>query len=440
MNSKLRLSGAFAMPAALFLAVTAATGQVREPGSGPAAGSPNEDQYLIMFRAGTPANERAQAVSRGGGLLRYNLDVINGVAARIPNFNALTALRRNAAVVSIVPDRVVEAFQGKKPGGGGGGGGSSQAIPEGVKRVGAPRLGSDGTGIGVAIVDSGIDLSHADLAVGAVKFDSFGGTCQDGNGHGTHVAGTVAALDNTIDVLGVAPKATPYCVRVLDNSGSGSDATVIAGLNWVYQNRASIRVVNMSLGRPRSTDDDDAPIRSAIQGLTNEGVIVVVAAGNDATKEVKDMVPARFPEVIAVASTAAKSGTNACRNLSSPIAADTASYFTTDGALSAENVGVTISAPGEDQENVSRPCLISSVGVLSLRAGGGTTRMSGTSMASPHVAGIVARILQKSIASGVEGVRSHLRTTASQTGTAPLNSPTSSYTFDGEREGIAQAP
>jgi subtilisin family serine protease len=227
---------------------------------------------------------------------------------------------------------------------------------------------------------------------------------------------------------------------VLDNSGSGSDATVIAGLNWVYQNRSSIQVVNMSLGRPRSTDDDDAPIRSAIQALTNAGVIVVVAAGNDATKEVKDMVPARFPEVIAVASTTARDGTNACRSLPSPIAADTASYFTTDGALSAENVGVTISAPGEDQENVSRPCLISSVGILSLRAGGGTTRMSGTSMASPHVAGIVARILQNRIASEVEGVRSYLRTMASQIGTTPRNSPTSSYTFDGEREGIAQAP
>ncbi len=128
------------------------------------------------------------------------------------------------------------------------------------------------------------------------------------------------------------------------------------------------------------------------------------------------------------------------------IKADTASYFTTDGQYAFDstaggNVGVTISAPGEDAENISKGCLISSAGILSTKLGGGTTRMSGTSMASPHVAGITARLIQTNTAWTPETIRTALRTTfASQKSVAALDSPTSSYTFDGGREGVATAP
>jgi serine protease len=170
----------------------------------------------------------------------------------------------------------------------------------------------------------------------------------------------------------------------------------------------------------------------------------VVSAGNDAGKEVKDMMPAGLPEVIAVASTTAKDGTNQCRFLSAPILKDTASYFTTDGAYASSPygfIGTTISAPGEDSESVSRGCFISSTGILSLKLGGGTTRMSGTSMSSPHVSGIVARFLQKYPASTPGDVRTYLRTNPfNRAGTAPVPSPASSYTSDGEKEGIALAP
>lgn len=112
--------------------------------------------------------------------------------------------------------------------------------------------------------------------------------------------------------------------------------------------------------------------------------------------------------------------------------ADTASFFTTDG------IGVAISAPGEEQENVQFP-YINSVGILSTALGGGTTRMSGTSMASPHVAGVVALLLEKSPSLTPSQVKARVMV-GDREGSAPINSPTSSYTFDGEREGILNAP
>ena len=244
---------------------------------------------------------------------------------------------------------------------------------------------------------------------------------------------------------------------MLDGTGSGSDSVIIAGLNWVYLNAASvtppIRVVNLSLGRSKtSTDTDTSPLRVAVKNLYQQGIVVVAAAGNTASQEVKDMVPAGFPEVLAVASTTAILGSNSgCRFFTSKIEPDTASYFTTDGNFdSISGIGVTISAPGEDQENVSKSCFVNSVGILSLKLGGGTTRMSGTSMASPHVAGIVARMMQlTSFAlnnTGVEAIRTAILANAFQVHdqnnqpTLPKDSPTNGYTFDGEREGISKAP
>jgi subtilisin family serine protease len=103
-------------------------------------------------------------------------------------------------------------------------------------------------------------------------------------------------------------------------------------------------------------------------------------------------------------------------------------------------VSVTLSAPGEEKEDVARSCVITSVGILSTRLGGGTTRMSGTSMASPHVAGIVARYYQQNPSYTVDDIRQFLAFDADRVSIAPLDSPTGSYSFDGKREGIAQVP
>jgi minor extracellular protease Epr len=301
--------------------------------------------------------------------------------------------------------------------------------------VGRPTALSNGDGVGVAILDTGVDLAHEDLAGVVDGFSAYGGSCRDDAGHGTHVAGIVAARDNAVHVIGVAPRAALFCVKVLDANGDGTDATLMAGLDWVLTSAVQprIRVVNMSLGRP-GTPGDNPAMHDLIAALEAAGVAVVVSAGNDASAEVGQMIPAGYSEVITVASTTAVTGVNQCRRLSSAILADTASYFTTDG------IGVTVSAPGAEAEDVSRGCLITSIGILSARLGGGTVRMSGTSMSAPHVSGIVARHFQKDSSYTVANVRQFLQDDATRSGIAPLNSPTSTYTFDGEREGVAQAP
>ncbi len=394
------------------------------------------ENYIVRFRDGTSAAAGAAVVRQAGAGLGATFGRVNAAAVRVPNTNALTALLNNPSVLAVIPNRPVSAYQNGKGKPGGGGGGTTQVVPAGVARVGHPTGDSNGSGVGIAVLDTGVDLEHPDLAGTIDASNAFGAqSCQDDEGHGTHVAGIIAARDNATDVIGVAPQATIYCVKVLDGAGSGSDATVMSGLEWVLNNHASfvpaIKVVNMSLGRAGSVDDNPA-MHDLIVALEDAGIMLVVAAGNDAAVEVSSQIPAAYPEVIAVASTTALAGTNQCRFLSAPVAADTASYFTTDGT------GVMVSAPGEERENVSRGCFISSVGILSTRLGGGTTRMSGTSMASPHVAGVVARYYQAGFQAS--DIRQFLQIDADRIGVGPLDSPGTQYTFDGEREGIVQAP
>ena len=476
----------------LLLIAGAASGQeIIQPGgnwrnSGQARPAARPNGYIVEFVKGTSQAAKALAAFQAGAVTLHNYASVPAIAVTVPNENALNALKRNAAVARIVPDFVVEAAvvrgdaKGGRPGGGGGtpppaslGLSTTQQVSYEVQRVGIPVAGSDGTGIGVAVLDSGIDFNHPDLAPAAnatgTAYNAItpGASCQDDGGHGTHAAGLIAALNNTIGIVGVAPAAKLYCVKVLSSALTGSDSQIMAGLDWVLQNRASvtppIRVVNASLGRPLDSTEtlDNSALRPMIQALYNAGIVVVTSAGNQPSMEISQIVPAGFPEVISVASTTANSGIRTCLLLGlsslTAVGADTASGFTTDGA------GITVSAPGEERTDIvtlgSAGCVGLEYGTLSttLSTGGvsrklvpGLYEARGTSFSAPLVAGVVARVMQKTLvaatgnAAEVEGIRTWLQTNASRKDTAPLDHPWAGviydYTFDGVREGVAQAP
>jgi len=214
--------------------------------------SPIPDRYIVILNDDanpwSVANEMAQ--KRGLSISHVYGSAVNGFSAIVPR-GQLDNITSDPRVNYIEQDSVVTIFKkptGNPGKGGNDGGGSTQppqVIPTGITRIGGPVSGS--VIVDVAVIDTGIDASHPDLnVVYGVNFAK-GKSWSDGNGHGTHVAGTIAAKDNDIGVVGVAPDARLYAVKVLDKRGSGFMSDVIAGVNWVAANADTIEVVYFSL-------------------------------------------------------------------------------------------------------------------------------------------------------------------------------------------------
>lgn len=270
-------------------------------------------------------------------------------------------LQQDPAVQLIEPDRIMAlappSGKGPKKNRGGNGGGSSpaQQTPYGITRVGG---GATYTGSGKAyVIDSGIDAAHPDLNVNVnAGFNAFrkgrdSNLATDGDGHGTHVAGTIAAINNSVGVVGVAAGATVVPVKVLDGNGSGAYSGVIAGVDFVAARASNGDVANMSLGGPASPALD-----AAVIALGAAGVKVALAAGNEST--------------------------NASN--SSPARANGANIYTVS-AVDSNDRFASFSNFGNPPVDYAAP----GVSVLSTYPGGAYARLSGTSMASPHVAGLL---------------------------------------------------
>ncbi len=299
---------------------------------------------------------------------------LKGYAARMSE-QAASRVAQDPRVRSVQPDRVVTALE--------------QTVPTGIARIdGDSSSAASGNGAGsvdvdVAVIDTGI-AKHADLTIAGGKNCSTGKSYDDGNGHGTHVAGTIGAKDDGNGVVGVAPGARLWAVRVLDNRGSGSWSAVICGVDWVT-GKGGIEVANMSLGGGGSEPTADGcstgdSLHDAIcRSVVDKGVTYVVAAGNSAA-DAKGSVPAAYDEVITVSALADFNGSPGGG------AAATCRADVDDTFANFSNYGsdVDLIAPG--------------VCIKSTWKSGGYNTISGTSMASPHVAGAAA--LYKASATG----------------------------------------
>lgn len=328
------------------------------------------NQYIIVMKSGAhphsssipdkDKNSLAEKIKNiGASIIFTNNFAFDGFSVKIPNPKALDIIKQDPNVAFIEQDKIVHI--------------NSQIMPTGVKRVGADVSSAiAGNGFGdvdadIAVLDTGISLSHPDLNVYRQQTFVQGTTsADDDNGHGTHVAGIAAAKDNSIGVVGVAPGARLWAVKVLDKDGAGAISTIIKGIDYVTQHAKEIDVVNLSFG----CECNSAALDSAINSSVQAGVTYVAAAGND-HKDDSTFSPAGDPNVISVSAIADSDGK--CGGVGR-----TTNHGGDDMLADFSNFGkaVSIAAPG--------------VNILSTYRDNSYTTLSGTSMASPFVAGAAA--------------------------------------------------
>ena len=235
----------------------------------------------------------------------------------------------------------------------------AQTLPWGIDRIDAELVwpgGNNANTMKVGIIDTGISSSHPDLQAnikgGINTIRPFKGW-NDDNGHGSHVAGIIGALNNTSGVVGAAPQVDLYAIKVLNSAGSGYISDIIEGLDWAIANK--MQIVNMSLG----CNCPSVALSDAVKKVNQAGIVQVAAAGNSGSAVIY---PAAYPEVIAV------SATDSSNNIA---------------GFSSRGPEVDIAAPG--------------VSILSTYKGNNYATLSGTSMASPHVAGAAALLLNNPV-------------------------------------------
>ncbi len=322
----------------------------------PATAGPAGDAtagYIVVLGDGVDAGHVADEHGRrhGAAVGRVYRDGLKGYAARIPA-SRLAAVRSDPRVAYVEPDGVMTA--------------TAQTLPWGVNRIDADvsstRAGNGSgavTGVNVYVIDTGI-APQPELNVVAHANWTGDGRNTDCNGHGTHVAGTIGAGDNTSAVVGVAPGVALTGLKVLGCDGNGSTSGVVAAVNWVTANARKPAVANLSLGGPASQALDDAVRKSAAAG-----VIYTVAAGNDSA--------------------------NACNFSPARAGAGTNNGIVTVGATDSYNRAASLSNYGSCVD-IWAP----GVSIVSTWTTGGLATASGTSMASPHVGGTAGLHLSRS--------------------------------------------
>lgn len=349
------------------LAFSLSFGSAQANAQGPSVNE--KKQYLVGFKTNAKAFSAKNMITTAGGEVEHVYSYMDVQLVTLPEKAAL-ALKNNPNIAFVEEDAAVYA--------------TAQSTPWGVTHINAHKAHTanvTGSGVKVAVLDTGIDASHPDLNVkGGVSFVSGEPSgLTDGNGHGTHVAGTVTALNNTAGVLGVAYNADLYAVKVLSASGSGSLSGIAQGIEWAIAN--DMDVINMSLGGSSGS----TALKQACDNAYASGIVVVAAAGNSGTRGNQNTIgyPARYSSVIAV------------------------------GAVDSSNNRASFSSVGAELE-VMAP----GVSILSTTPGNSYSSFNGTSMASPHVAGAAALIKAKYPSLSASQIRDRLKNTTTPLGAA----------------------
>jgi len=339
----------------------------------PLAVSAPSDRYIVVMKEGQQLDgilADVQTKLNGKALQAYT-HAIRGFSVTLPKA-LVKRLKDDPRVAGVYEDKVlsIAQFVSDDP---------TDLLPLGVNRINAENKANKGAGVEVAVIDTGIDVTHPDLkdnVLGGVNCVPNQTGYGDPHGHGTHVAGTIAARRNGRGVVGVAPEAKLWSVRVLDRNGNGTWSSIICGIDFVTSQASRIKVANLSLGGVGSDGSCDSdPLHRAICNSVNAGVTYVVAAGNDGG-DVKQYVPATYDETIVVSALADSDGKMCAMGLKTSYARDDDFASFSNYATDTADLSRMIAAPG--------------VGVLSTWPNNQYKQLSGTSMATPHVAGAAA--------------------------------------------------
>ncbi len=336
-------------------------GQASDPACDPVHlfSTPVDSTYIVMLRSAEIQTGSVQTLGEATTtvnniLNRYAIrqsqriavlnNIHSGFIARLSQNQAL-ALKQDNDVELVEQDRVIKLDKG-----------CFELVSPSSVQWGAKRTGvGDGTGKRVWIVDTGVETDHPDLNVDTILskcFVSGETSVEDDNGHGTHVAGIIGALNNSFGVVGVASGVKIIALKALNNEGEGSTSQLIRALNYVAQNAKAGEVVNMSLG----TDTVSPALDNAVLTLANNGILFAIAAGNDSKKA----------------------------SLFSPGRVNHPNVFTVS-AIDSLGRFASFSNFGNDVVDFAAP----GVRIVSTYIHGQYARLSGTSMAAPHVAGIL---------------------------------------------------
>ncbi|MEG3530163.1 S8 family peptidase [Bacillus paranthracis] len=297
--------------------------------------------YLIMFN--NTVDE--QLIIKHGGVIKETFENLPIIKAEF-SYNPEKVIKHNSNVSEVEVDQTIKAL----------GDSNTQTNPSMTQSKSINTIPFTGKGVSVAILDSGIDTEHTDLKIkDGISFVENHPSFDDDNGHGTHLAGIVAAQDNELGMTGIAPNVDLYAVKVLDKYTNGKYSTVVKGIDWAIEH--NVNIVLMSLGGKK----ESAFFKEAMDKAYQKGILLIASAGNEGYKDGNTIsYPAKFQSVVAV------------------------------GALDKNDARGFLSSKGDELE-----LMAPGVDILSTWKDGNYRLDSGTSMAAAHVAGVASLIFEK---------------------------------------------